>query len=82
MTSERKQIVNRLRTLAGHVRGVEEMVLNERPCEDILHQVHALSRSLAALQQKIFENYLNECTELDQPEARDKLLKVLNTITK
>lgn len=39
MTKDRKTVLTRLRRIEGQVRGIGQMIENERYCIDILHQI-------------------------------------------
>jgi DNA-binding FrmR family transcriptional regulator len=45
---ERLAILNRLRSSQGHLRAVIRMVEEDRPCEQILHQLDAIQAALSA----------------------------------
>lgn len=65
-----QKIFNRLRRIEGQVRGIEEMVANDRKEEDILIQLEAARSSLASttgsLIGEMLEKPLNEDLKLDQ----------------
>ncbi len=44
--ADRQRILNRLRRLAGQVRGLSTMVANDKSCEDVLTQVMAAKSAL------------------------------------
>ncbi|NTV66066.1 MAG: metal-sensing transcriptional repressor, partial [Oscillochloris sp.] len=48
MRSEhQQQLINRLKTIEGHVRGVQRMVEADAYCIDLLKQTRAIQQSLA-----------------------------------
>lgn len=75
-------IINRLKTIVGHLRGIEEMIEQHRPCEDILLQTHAVTKSMQKIEQLILQNYLDECISLHDREEQAKLLKLIELIQK
>ncbi len=59
--SERKEIIDRLRTVQGHLSGIEKMILEGRECEDILYQLTAIRAAVDKLTVKLAEHYLLCC---------------------
>jgi CsoR family transcriptional regulator, copper-sensing transcriptional repressor len=54
-------VIRRLRSIEGHVRGVERMVEEDKYCIDIIHQTQAIKRALDKVEQEILNNHLNTC---------------------
>ena len=62
MNQDTKQdLLCRLRSIEGHVRGVARMVEYEAPCLDILHQLTALRGSIDRLEGRLLEAHLRDC---------------------
>ena len=62
LDSERKQtLINRLKSIEGHVRGIERMVEEDAYCMDILKQVKAVQQALERVSALTLENHLNTC---------------------
>lgn len=57
----RDTIVNRLARIEGHVRGVKKMVLDGRPCPELLIQIAALRSALNSVGRVILEDHLKGC---------------------
>lgn len=53
----------RLSRIEGQVRGVGQMVVDDRYCIDILHQVHAIKAALAKVETEILKNHAACCVE-------------------
>lgn len=53
-----QKIYNRLRRIEGQIRGIEEMVANDRPEEDILIQLEAAKSSIASTIGSLVEEML------------------------
>jgi len=43
---EKKQIINRLHRVNGQIKGIENMILEDRYCDDVLIQLAAADKSL------------------------------------
>ncbi|ABR47389.1 protein of unknown function DUF156 [Alkaliphilus metalliredigens QYMF] len=77
----KKDIVNRLRTIKGHIQGIEKMIEEDKECEDILLQITAVKSSVDRVGQLIIENHSKECLLKDNISS-DEIDKVLKTILK
>lgn len=80
----KKDIVNRLRTIKGHISGIEKMVEEDKPCDDILLQIAAIKASVHKVGLVIMEEHAKDCLINVDGECldKDKVEKVLNTIVK
>ena len=62
MDSEHQQsILKRLKSIEGHVRGIERMVEQDAYCIDIMKQTLAVQKALDKVNSLIMHNHLNEC---------------------
>ncbi len=59
--SRKRDLVNRLRSVEGHIRGIERMVEQDAYCMDILKQVKAVQQALERVSAMTLENHLNTC---------------------
>ena len=50
MQSDKKQILNRLATIEGHLKGIRKMVEADQYCVDIVKQSYAVERALKAFE--------------------------------
>lgn len=57
----KKKLCNRLKTIKGHVNGIEKMIESEKPCEDILLQISAIKSSMSKVGDIVMEDYVKEC---------------------
>lgn len=55
-----QNIYNRLRRIEGQIRGIESMVSDDRPEQDILIQLEAARSSLASTVSSLIESMLEE----------------------
>ncbi|HLB29228.1 MAG TPA: metal-sensitive transcriptional regulator [Dehalococcoidia bacterium] len=78
-----REIHDRLRRIEGQVRGIQRMVTEERPCDDVLAQVMAVRAALERAAALLVENYLEDCmTSLPPQEARAAIRRTLRLLTK
>ncbi|HPG92423.1 MAG TPA: metal-sensitive transcriptional regulator [Clostridia bacterium] len=57
----RNEIDNRLATIEGHIKGVRQMVADDKNCDDILLQLSALKGSIEKLSKMILIEHANTC---------------------
>ena len=86
MPEQKPPLINRLKSIEGHVRGVQRMVEDDAYCIDILKQTQAIQRALEKFNSIILANHLNGCVTTalrgEQPDERERvvheLLQVFN----
>jgi DNA-binding FrmR family transcriptional regulator len=71
MQADKKQILNRLATIEGHLRGIRKMVEEDAYCVDILKQSYAVERGLKAFESALLEGHLASCVPNGFREGRD-----------
>jgi DNA-binding FrmR family transcriptional regulator len=54
-------ILRRLKSIEGHVRGIQRMVENEDYCIDIVNQVLAVQRALQKVNHLVLDRHLHTC---------------------
>jgi DNA-binding FrmR family transcriptional regulator len=79
MVAEYKQaIVNRLKSIEGHVRGIQRMVDEDAYCIDIINQSLAVQRALEKVNSLILERHLQTCVTTairsDSPNERERVI--------
>ena len=66
-----KDIINRLRTIKGHISGIEKMVEEGKPCVDVLSQVLAARASIHKVGLLVMQNHASNC--LTQPDENGEI---------
>ncbi len=80
----------RLARIEGQVKGIRNMVQQERYCVDILLQLSAVISALKKVEDMVLENHLNTCVreamhsndEEDQKQKVKELIEVMATFRK
>ncbi len=71
-------VLNRLKSVEGHVRGVEHMVEDNAYCIDVIRQIQAIQAALNKISSMILENHLNTClitaVRGEDPDERERVL--------
>lgn len=65
---EKKKFSKRLNIIEGQVKGINQMIDDDRYCGDILIQIAAVNKSLQSLGNIILENHLKTCVVNDIKE--------------
>jgi DNA-binding FrmR family transcriptional regulator len=69
----KEKLKNRLRRIEGQVRGVENMLDEERNCRDILQQLSAIRSAVQGVSVLLLENYMSDCMlNLDDKSERER----------
>ena len=59
----KRQLLNRMRRIEGQVRGVTQMMQEERYCIDVLTQLRAVRAALARVETEMLKNHMHHCIE-------------------
>lgn len=84
----RKNIINRLKTIKGHIAGVERMVEEGKCCNDLLLQIAAIKASVHKVGLVIMEESAMNCLIPDEStgvvdkEEMEKIIKTLIQFSK
>ncbi|MBM7625031.1 metal-sensitive transcriptional regulator [Sporohalobacter salinus] len=81
----KKDLLNRLKTLKGHIGGIERMIEEDKDCIDILVQITAIKSSIDKVGQAIIEDYAHECivSSMEEEEDVEEVIKeTIKTILK
>jgi DNA-binding FrmR family transcriptional regulator len=81
MADHKRDLLNRLKTVEGHVRGVQRMVEEDAYCIDILKQTQAIQRALDKFNSLILVGHLNGCVTTairgEDPQERERVVTEL-----
>lgn len=83
---ETKDLITRLNRIEGQVRGIKNMVEEERYCVEILNQVSAVQAALNSFNKKLLVNHIHSCVVEDiragKDEAIDELCETIKKLMK
>jgi DNA-binding FrmR family transcriptional regulator len=87
MGTHKTDILNRLKRIEGQVRGVSQMVADDRYCIDILHQVQAVKAALTRAESEILKDHAACCVAEaiasgDAAEQRSKFSELIDLFEK
>ncbi len=58
---DNKKVLHRIKIIAGHIKALEKMIVEDQYCVDIVIQSRAIQKSLKNLDKEIISNHLNSC---------------------
>lgn len=79
MEHDHKNSLHRVKTIIGHMQGIERMLQADEYCVDIIKQIQAVQSSLNKVAIAILDQHLNSClinaVRGDDPDERQRVLK-------
>ena len=88
MTPETKaSVAKRLARVEGQVRGLNQMIGQDRYCIDVVTQVRAARAALAKVEEIVLDDHLRHCIEQaiaggDPDEQRRKVAELINVFSR
>ena len=74
----RTQILNRLKSVEGHLRGVIKMVEEDTYCMDVIKQLQAVQGAVGRVNALLLEDHLESCVTTairgDDPAERERVI--------
>ena len=71
-------LTRRLKSIKGHVTGIEKMLEDDAYCIDVIKQIQAVQAALNKVSAQLLENHLNSCVvtavRSDDPRERERVL--------
>ena len=78
----KKQQLNRINYIQGHLKGIKKMIENDRYCIDVIKQNEAVLAAIKKVNRMILENHLNTCVTAaikgkNEKERKKKIKELL-----
>jgi len=74
----------RLKTIEGHIRGINRMIDEDVYCIDVIRQIQAVQAALNKVSTLILEEHLNSClitaVRGEDPSERERVLKEITDV--
>jgi CsoR family transcriptional regulator, copper-sensing transcriptional repressor len=75
---QKREVINRLRSIQGHLKGIERMVEEDQYCIDILKQTDAVAKAIDRVNALLLGNHLDTCVTTairgDDAAERERVL--------
>lgn len=76
---DKDERIQRLKSIEGHVRGIQRMLESDSYCIDLVKQIHAVQAALGKLSASIIDDHLHSClisaVRGDDPAERERVLE-------
>ncbi len=81
---DNQELILRLKTAEGHLRGVQRMLEEDAYCIDVIQQIQAVQSALNKISTEILDRHLNSClitaVRGDDPAERERVLKEITEV--
>jgi DNA-binding FrmR family transcriptional regulator len=61
MHQKNHKLIRRLKIIEGQVRGLQEMIVKNTYCVDVITQTSAIKQALSTIENVLLENHLSHC---------------------
>lgn len=85
--AEKKATINRLKRIEGQVRGIQNMIEEDRYCIDVLVQISAINAALKKVGFSVAERHMKHCVthavaSKEGDQAIEELIEVMKHFSK
>ncbi len=77
MDKQKKDLADRLKRIEGQIRGIQKMMDEDRPCEDVITQLMAARAALDKVGISLITTHVKECALVRPGEANGDETKSL-----
>ena len=78
---EKQETLRRMRTVEGHVRGIERMLESDAYCIDVIRQIQAVQSALTKISVSVLDDHLQTClVTAVKGDRRDQMLKEITEV--
>lgn len=71
---EKKNITKRLNIIEGQIRGIKQMICDDRYCDDVLTQLCAVNKAIESLENTILESHIKKCVNRELKDGNDEII--------
>lgn len=72
MNNTKKKVLRRLKIIEGQVRGLVDMVENDKYCIDVITQTSAVKQALSGVEDELMEAHLGSCVVHQIKKGQEK----------
>ena len=82
MSHAKEEALKRMKSISGHVKGIERMLEGDEYCIDVIKQIQAVEAALSKVSTLLLEGHLHSCviTAIQGEDVRERE-RVLSEIT-
>ncbi len=80
----KKDVINRLHTVKGHIGGIEKMIEEGKSCDEVLLQIAAVKSSMEKIGYFLIQEHAKECIIQDDEDKvmLDDVKKLIDSVIK
>ena len=76
---DKAETLRRLKTVEGHIRGIQRMVEEDAYCIDLIRQIQAVQAAMHKISGKVLDDHLHSClitaVRGEDPAERERVLE-------
>ncbi|HEY4666695.1 MAG TPA: metal-sensitive transcriptional regulator [Anaerolineales bacterium] len=77
----KQETLRRIKTVEGHVRGIERMLESDAYCIDVIRQIQAVQAALTKISVTVLDEHMQTClTNSLNGEKRDQMLREITEV--
>lgn len=77
----KQETLRRIKTVEGHVRGIERMLESDAYCIDVIRQIQAVQAALTKISVTVLDEHMQTClTNTLDGEKRDQMLREITEV--
>ena len=77
----KQETLRRIKTVEGHVRGIERMLESDAYCIDVIRQIQAVQSALTKISVSVLNEHMQTClTDSLDGQKRDQMLREITEI--
>ncbi len=76
---ERADIIKRLKTIRGHIQGIEKMISDEKNCDEVMQQITAIKSSVEKVGWMIIKDHAADCL-MTEPVSKEEVNRTIQRI--
>lgn len=81
---EKRERILRIRTIEGHIRGIERMMEEDAYCIDVIRQIQAVQSALTKVSVDVLDEHLQNClvnaVQSDNGTDKDQVLREITEV--
>lgn len=74
MNTDKHELVARLASIEGHIKGIRKMVEDDTYCVDVLKQTFAVERALQKFESEVLRGHLATCVPTGFKQGRNEAM--------
>lgn len=73
MNTQKQKLVRRLKIIEGQIRGLQDMLIDDTYCIDVITQTSAVKQALSGIEDELMKNHLSTCVVHQIKKGKEKI---------